>query len=374
LFVRLVYLLVSFPKAVYGDAPLYVSTGESYVVNGTLPNALNPGHPPLGKYIIGFFAVYAGEPAASSLLFGVIVAISLFLIVRELAGNARWGVVAVWLFAFSLTGIGISVYPVLDVFMLAFSMLGLYMLLRVRRLIDFVLVGVLFGLALASKESAILFILPVIAWLLVTKRPKESLLLVLSGIAAYVSSYLALIIREGFGSFASLLAVQFGLKYSHRGAQDFVSLFATIQDLLNGILFQLSTYTQVAGVTTTGHPEAFTLFGYSHISLANEVNPWIMLSFFPVLVFLVRAWKSDHDRRLLLIIFILTSNLIGEGLLNYEFEPWLYASMAVSLSIAIPVTLKGLWNGTEKRRALTFLYLAQVAIWLVVAPALSLII
>jgi hypothetical protein len=121
LVVRIAALLKPIPAIPgYGDAGYYISAGTAYVT-GALPDSTNPEHPPLAKYIIGFFNVYLGNATLGSVVFGLLGAAAAFLISRKLNLNREWATVTVWLLAFDSVSISTAIYPVLDGFMISCS-------------------------------------------------------------------------------------------------------------------------------------------------------------------------------------------------------------------------------------------------------------
>jgi hypothetical protein len=368
--VRLTYLFASFPKDTYADAATYyIPAGEKYI-NGTLPNAVNPEHPPLAKYIIGFFAVFLGQPSLSSLAFGLIAAILVFAIVRQMTNDTKWGAVALWLFAFDPISIGISVFPVLEVFMITFSLLGIFLVLKPEGELNPIGAGISFGLALACKSSALLILGPTLVWLLFMRRFRSLLSVGVSSTVAFIVPYSLLIAREGFQSFVSLATYEFGFT-GGRGYGELPSILLTLRNLFSGVLFHLTTYVQVGGVAQRAYPESVTFFGYPHVSIAEVINPWIMLMLFPTIFILFKRWKDSRDGVKIFFLLILITNLAAEGLFQYSVEPWLYAPTSVALCLTIPVILKEGWRGTGFKRSTILFYLGQIPIWLLFAVTIE---
>jgi predicted membrane-bound dolichyl-phosphate-mannose-protein mannosyltransferase len=151
--VRIAALLKPPPVIVdYGDAGYYISAGIAYM-GGALPDSVNPEHPPLAKYIIGFFSVYIGDPSFASLLFGFLTAVAAFLLSRKLTGS-RWAAATVWLLAFDSVSISTSIYPVLDGFMLFFALLAVYLLLIATKGRHYYLAGISLGAAVGKDYSS----------------------------------------------------------------------------------------------------------------------------------------------------------------------------------------------------------------------------
>lgn len=147
----------------------YIPAGMAYI-RGTLPDTVNFEHPPLAKYVIGFFALCLNSPNFASLLFGALTTITALALARTLIPEKSWAWTIVWLLTFDQINISISIDPMFDVFALFFALLGMYILLKAKNRVSYAICGGVFGLALASKWVAAFLILPSLVFLLIKRK------------------------------------------------------------------------------------------------------------------------------------------------------------------------------------------------------------
>jgi len=268
----------------YGDAyAYYVPAGVAYVT-GSLPDSINPEHPPLAKYIIGVFAVYLHEPRAASLLFGLLTAAVVFLLVRKLSATSWAPIAAVWLLSFDPINIGLSIYPMLDIFMILFAVLSILLMLT-NRPTRYAWAGVAVGLALACKWSAIFFAVPEIIYLIVLRRYVNGLEVLGGGAAGYILPYIPFILGKGLPQFVGLQVWMGSFMISSHGPSGYNSL---LMNLVSFIVFHITTLAPVTGYDPRFHPEAIRFLGRYYISLADTINPLVTLAVFPALYDLIK--------------------------------------------------------------------------------------
>jgi len=355
--VRLVFWLSHYPNYYYQDASFYVQAGTQYL-KGVSPTDLNAEHPPLAKYIIGVFAVYLGEPSLATLLFGFFAIVVSALIVQRVVPEKTWSLVVVWLMAFDTINVGISVFPVLEIFMVFFALSAVLLALGKVTTTRTIATGACLGLAMACKWTAVAFVVPVVAWILLDRRFLDSLLVAASAVDAYVVTYAQVIASQGFRSFLTLQSYMASFM-SPRGG---VYQAGLLQNAVNVVLFHLTTYVPslLYAVPRQQYPEAFSLFGESYFSFVDVVNPAIMLMLFPLCYYLVKTYRDRPERGTLLVLMIVFAAAAEEVLLPPDREPWLYAPISVSLCLGIPLLLRDYWRRGPAQRAVAKVYLSLV--------------
>jgi hypothetical protein len=346
----------------YFDAYLYyVPAGIAYV-KGALPDSVNPEHPPLAKYIIGFFAVYFNNAALASLLFSVLTAVVAFYLVEKMGGN---GSIAVWLLAFEIETVSLALYPMLDGFMLTFALLGLYFIWKAARILDFTLAGVSFGLAIASKWEAFFLAVPVLIFIISERKWLAAGFATSFAVLTYTCSYLSLIIAKGFGAFIELQIWMAQFALASHGPMATPAMI--LNNLLAPLIFHTTTYGSVTGYNSGLHPEAFRLFGTNYISFADSTGAPLLLLYFPVMYWCLRKWQKSRASRLILLLLI--GILAWEISLGSAVETWFFAPAAIILAVALGTLL----NGRPKLRSIDYMYLVLAALWPIVAASLILV-
>ncbi len=146
------------------DEVLYIYVGKKYV-EGTPPLRMNAEHPPLAKYFIGLFALYGFEKLYPYLSTCITIAILYYIATQILGTSSPAAFVTILAFFFDPVTISLARCCMLDDAMLSFVALGtLFALkwLRERKRIHYVLMGLMFGLALACKLSSLYVVVPVV--------------------------------------------------------------------------------------------------------------------------------------------------------------------------------------------------------------------
>ena len=194
------------------DEPVYVRAGWLYL-QGYPITCYNPQHPPLAKYLVALGLAVGGLVGARALF----VAMSLLsllitcLIAEEVAGGKVWGVVCSYLVAVDCMNIVGSRHAILEVPLSMFSALAIYLLLTLRReeaLISKCFVaGVLLGLAIACKWSAIPVALAALLYVALSRgdeikqRAAAAASLAVGAALGYLAPFLPLILSQGFERF-----------------------------------------------------------------------------------------------------------------------------------------------------------------------------
>jgi len=354
---------------IYGDAYIYyVPAGVAYI-SGALPDSINPEHPPLGKYILGLFAVYFRSPNLGSILFGFATAVAAFLIARKLTPNTHWAVAGVWLLAFDSISVSISISPMPDVFMLFFALLGLYLLLIAKNKFHYGSVGLIFGLAMASKWTALFLAIPALAFVFADRRYLNGFIMLMAALGGYTFSYIHLIVAKGFKAFVSLQMWMAQFMLTSHGAGTSNPLLSS----LSVLIFHSTTFVAVSGYDPSVHPEAFRFLGNSYISLAEAINPLIVLALFPVLCAYIRRFLLYRHRARVLMLLVLLSLVAGEMAFPPSVALWYYAPVNAVISILASDLLSDFRGMSIRKKRVTYLYLALVATWLFYANAIAFI-
>ena len=368
LVVRIVAMLKPFSVIVgYGDAGYYISAGTAYV-GGVLPDSVNPEHPPLAKYIIGFFNVYLGGAYYSSILFGFLGVVVAFLISRKLTRKSGWAAVTVWLLAFDSINISTSIYPVLDGFMVFFALLALYLFLNATKNYHYCLAGICLGAAVACKWDGLFFAAPAVAVMLAERKHLETSTAALAAVATYLASYSRLILAEGFGAFLHLQYWMLQYMVANHGPSP--TALGVFHGLLDPIIFNLTTFGRVTGYDALFHPEAFKLLGGSYISFADLTNPLVMLLLIPVLYWYVRNRRFRMDRVNRMIFWTLVSLVVWEILFVNPLELWFFSPVTAVVSIAASPMFSAFARRRGKTEMATYVHLGLVPLWLLFASAI----
>jgi hypothetical protein len=365
--IRALAVFVAIPSiAVLIDSGYYVAAGTAYV-RGALPDSLNPEHPPLAKYIIGFFAVYFGNPSLASYVFGFLSVVAAYFLARRLLSKKKWATVTVWLVAFDSVSISTFLYPVLDGFMLFFALASICVLLRSEKLHHYALAGMLMGLAVACKWNALFFAAPEIIFIVASHKYFAAVVSSFSSSALYVASYSALIAAKGLNSFLNLQLWMTGFMLGAHG------LGPTVKDIIGQLIlpfiFHTTTFGAVTGYNSAFHPEGFNLLGRSYISFADLTNAPILLLLFPLIYWLLRRFTpSDSARKLML--WILASLIVWEILFVNSLETWFFAPIIAMIAIGAAPMLEEIASRGSRERLLAYSYLGLVALWPLIASAI----
>jgi hypothetical protein len=337
---------------VYPDAyNSYVPAGVAYV-SGALPDSVNAEHPPLAKYIIGFFAVYLGSPELASLLFGFFCAVIVLYLTRALIGRVRWALASVCILAFDQVNVSISIYPMLEIFMLLFALLTTYFANRAKTKWGYAIAVVFSGFAIACKWTAVFIILPVILFIIIDRGGWRSLLYFGGTVIAYLVSYADLIAAKGFSSFLQLQAWMFQFMLNMHGIGA-VSVITFVNRALP--FLYLSNYNPL-------NPLAITPPGALYISMVQGMNAIIASLIFPSYLLEIKKYLSDKSGVRLALILVASSLLLWQMLFFDPVESWFYAPIMAITGIFIADLLNDC-RDNGRCRMLSYLYLMTVALW-----------
>jgi hypothetical protein len=170
------------------DSFLYSYVGYKYST-GTNPSLLNPEHPPLAKYLIG----YSIQTFGSEHVVGIIVACITLLLVGVISFQIHGSILAAG-FALFVTSIfplftdQIIHGPQLELYQLFFFLLVAHMLLmwmKRKRILLCILIGAFFGMLLSTK-TLLPFLLLFSAWFIIVFWKKWKELITIFFVAAII--------------------------------------------------------------------------------------------------------------------------------------------------------------------------------------------
>jgi 4-amino-4-deoxy-L-arabinose transferase-like glycosyltransferase len=359
LVVRILALLVPLrpiPFMIYPDAyNSYVPAGLAYITGASI-NSTNPEHPPLAKYIIGFFAAYAHNANIGSLLFGFISVVVVMLLSGRLFLDKERRLAVVCLLAFDGINVSISVDPMLEVFMLFFGLLGLYLLSELEpRIRNYLLGGLCLGFSLASKWTALFIVLPVLLFLILRKKYAGVMLALAASSFAYLLPFVPFIMVNGFSGLLNdqMFMLRFMFAMHASTSADAVTFFNRAAMFL---------------ILSSGAPPSSSLFPIVarapnlFLTLNYAVNPVIAILTLPMFVLQTRKYLDDRVRFRGLLLLVAVSLLGWQMLLAEPFETWFWAPINVLTCIfAVDYFVDFQTHGI--RRWATYGLMAGVAAW-----------
>jgi dolichyl-phosphate-mannose--protein O-mannosyl transferase len=161
------------PDELVFDEVYYVNGANDYLADGVETDAGKPEfivHPPVGKWAIAAgIAVFGDDPFGwriSSALFGTVSILLIYLVALRLFNSQSLGLLAAALTLLDGLHLVMSRAALLDIFLMTFLLAAFLALLYERYLIS----ALFFGLALATKWSAIYFIAAVFIYLAIKHR------------------------------------------------------------------------------------------------------------------------------------------------------------------------------------------------------------
>jgi len=192
----------------YKDEIIYINAGLMYI-QGTLPISYNYEHPPLAKYIIGLAAMY-NYLRIILYIFCFLTLIAYYMVVYVLCKNKFLAYLSTSILTFDTLYINTYRFALLDPIVACFTLWAMYFGYRYLEFQDIkfaIISHVIWGLALASKLSAVYIFISWIIICLYISLSKDGILrgitkfLALSLITAlvYVLTYIQELIYGGLG-------------------------------------------------------------------------------------------------------------------------------------------------------------------------------
>jgi len=194
-------ILASIGKKVVSDSFLYSYVGYKYV-NGANPSLLNPEHPPLAKYLIGYSILLFGNEHTAGIIVAALTLLLVALVSYQINGSFLLAGFAFFLTSlFSLFTDQIVHGPQLELYQLFFLLLVVYLLLlwmKKRKLIFCVGVGISFGMLLSTKTFLPFFLL-FSTWLVISlwKQWKALFIIFFLGALTFCLTYYAYFTKGG---------------------------------------------------------------------------------------------------------------------------------------------------------------------------------
>lgn len=150
------------------DADIYIASGYLYA-NGAKPTEYNI-HPPLIKYLFGYSAKYFNMPLLPNIIFAGLLIFEVFLLGKLIFRSDFVGLLASLLLLIDPVFKEVTIYALLDLGQIVF-ILG-FIITTLFKPKNFVLSGILLGLACASKfySPVIIFLGIIYLYKLVTKQ------------------------------------------------------------------------------------------------------------------------------------------------------------------------------------------------------------
>lgn len=192
------------------DSFLYSYVGYKYS-NGENPSLLNPEHPPLAKYVIGYSIHMFGNEH----YIGIAIALSILLLVAIISFQIHGSFLAAS-FALFLTSLfplfmdQVVHGPQLELYQLFFFLLVIHMLLmwmKKKKIVFCIFAGLFFGMLLSTK-TVLPFFLLFSVWIILSflKQWKVVLIVIGIGIITFIATYYRYFVLGG--TIRSFLGVQ----------------------------------------------------------------------------------------------------------------------------------------------------------------------
>ncbi len=203
-------------KIPISDEELLSYAGYRYAT-GLNPILINSDHPPLGKYIIGWFTLLTGNNRMVSLFFALANLVLLFLIVFTLTKSRFLTVLVFFFVSFDTVFLDQIIYsPVLDIIQLFFFILYSYIFLawiKTKKNILLIPLGITLGAFSATKlyfpaiiAAGVSFLLVLVATKKFFKSSVQTFLMIVIAFITYAASYARYFMLGN--SFRSFLGVQ----------------------------------------------------------------------------------------------------------------------------------------------------------------------
>lgn len=114
---------------ILSDSELYTTEGFFLIQEGRDLKKITPGHPPLGKYLIGISTYVFGSPIWLNFLFGLGVLLLIYLLASQFF-SSKISLLTMIVFSFEPLFLSTLTKTMLDVYLLFFSLLSVYFYLR----------------------------------------------------------------------------------------------------------------------------------------------------------------------------------------------------------------------------------------------------
>ncbi len=164
-------LFLGIPSITYADEGEYVVDARIIIKDKKDPNWQ---HPPLGKWIIAASMIGLGDNPLGwripSLIFAIVSIGIFYLICKELTGNENISLFATFLLSIDFMHIQMSKIGMLDMIFFAPTLAGFYFSSKTPP--NYILAGILFGLGLSVKWTALLGLVATLVYIILNKEFK----------------------------------------------------------------------------------------------------------------------------------------------------------------------------------------------------------
>ena len=349
------------------DDKLYALAGWLYV-HGHSPDEINFEHPPLAKYLIGLSEIAFGNHALSSLIFGVLTLVVVFLLSRALIKRPLLALMPVLALSLDKLFVGFSSSSMLDVYLTFFSSLS--MLLFVKGLKNKRLMPLFYataGLAAACKWIGVFVPLSALvyyAW----RRDKWNLKFFPIGLALALASYsLTYLVffaaGHGLQDFVSLQLRMYRFQCFMRFGRGTPPPLWLLLHFLTGVEGPAEhAIVEVAG--TPGNLTVRTLSVEYGLSLIKAFNPltWPLSFSASILSLYYAKLKGDKVFPIIPLSFFSLLALTSFG----QVFIWYILPALPFAFISLTYFVEGVYAGAKNRRVAAFLILAYaiaLSIW-----------
>jgi 4-amino-4-deoxy-L-arabinose transferase-like glycosyltransferase len=350
-------------EAALSDPSLYALAGW-YYVHDLSPDMISYAHPPLGKYLIGLSEVFFGNEILLSIVFGTTTLLLVYLIARVML-PAYFALVPSFLLAFDRMFLWLSSTSMLDIFSVFFVVASVLIFLHLRRSKWlWIPLGLVIGLSVASKWTAI-FVLPALFVSAIIRKDRRALLLLALSIPLAASTYTAVYTAyfaagHSFQDFLALQMRMLGVQGVDRYARGTPPPFWVLFNFITGIegvgpwTHLLANWTTRTLDTISVQYGIFTLLWYNPLT-------WPMSFIASIFVLLYARRKGDREVILPSLIFFSVAGAVSFGQVFFWYLlpalPFGFICLSYVLSLA-----KSSWKSNRTKLFLGT-YLILVAVW-----------
>jgi 4-amino-4-deoxy-L-arabinose transferase-like glycosyltransferase len=301
------------------DEQNYYGTAKLIAQSGTYPIRDFFGSPliftPLVPFILSVFSFSFALTKVIIAIFGVLTLIVTYAFCEKYVKKGS-GIIAVALLFSASLFIQYSMLVYLEIPLAFFSITSFYFLLGAKNLKGYALTGIIVGLGLLTKTSALLILATLFIYLLYKRKPKEGL--VLAGVALLVLTPWLIRNQVAFGS--PMYFTSFQQILSYFGVHSSASSVSEITQAAQPLILPIEIVDNLGILMTF-----FSIFGiiYSYYK-RSEIG---MLCGGFILIFLL-AWYSGFigiiDVRYFSLIFpeLAILGAIGMSFLNDDVKKW----------------------------------------------------
>jgi len=331
---------------IFSDETIYIKAGLAYL-NGVMPYNFNFEHPPLAKYIIGFFSILNMGFLLPSIALSLTIIVASYIIYRYL--NYARAFLYVILVTTDTLIINMSFFNLLDNIVLPLLVLFMYITLshitfkRYHNLDSAkntcIILGILAGLALASKWSSIYVMMPmfIILCLLDKKIMKNIPLFIIMTIISYTLPFTMDFIRGGPYLFIihNVDMVKYMIWRHSITLPLMINGFLTLVGKISFWLHQYHEYLTLTIINSTNIN--YTVFMTKVGNLLMEFNFWLGSFAWPLMFYYSLKLTYDSAKKKDHIWTLISSAIIGSILLPifHGNIAWYYVFYAILAPFAM---------------------------------------